>query len=106
MFSPEDLKIVKESPLYRRKFLDIELCKLSKKYYFNLVQYNKALNERNIILKKWSDNKENMLQVYDEQLSKYGSVIIKLRDQYIKILNEKRKKLISKYFDNFNYIKG
>ena len=36
MFSPEDLKIVKESPSYRRKFLDIELCKLIKRYYYNL----------------------------------------------------------------------
>ena len=36
MFSPEDLNIVKESPSYRRKFLDIELCKLKVKYYYNL----------------------------------------------------------------------
>ncbi|MDW8802768.1 DNA replication/repair protein RecF [Clostridium sp. A1-XYC3] len=89
MFSPEDLKIVKESPLYRRKFLDIELCKLSKKYYFNLVQYNKALNERNAILRRWNEHSGNMLQVYDEQLSKYGAVIIKLREQYVKKLSEK-----------------
>lgn len=52
MFSPEDLKIIKESPVYRRKFLDIELCKFSKKYYYSLVQYNKVLTARNIILKK------------------------------------------------------
>lgn len=88
MFSPEDLKIVKESPSFRRKFLDIELCKLSKKYYFNLVQYNKALNERNIILRKWNNKDNSILQVYDEQLSRYGGSIIRLRDQYIKKLSE------------------
>lgn len=91
MFSPEDLKIVKESPLFRRKFLDIELCKLSKKYYFNLVQYNKVLNERNIMLRKWNEQNSNILQVYDEQLSKYGGFIIKLRYQYVKNLCEKGK---------------
>lgn len=91
MFSPEDLKIIKDSPMYRRKFLDIELCKLSKKYFFNLVQYNKALRERNVILKNWNNNNMDMLQVYDEQLSKYGSVIIKLREQYVKRLSEKGK---------------
>lgn len=91
MFSPEDLKIVKESPVYRRKFLDIELCKLSKKYYYNLVQYNRVLNERNVILKKWNEQNSDMLQVYDEQLSKYGGFILRLRDKYIKKLSENAK---------------
>lgn len=91
IFSPEDLKIVKESPAFRRKFLDIELCKLSKKYYFNLVQYNKSLNERNIILKKYNEKYEYMLDVYDEQISKYGGIIIKARQQYIKRLNDNGK---------------
>lgn len=89
MFSPEDLKIVKESPSYRRKFLDIELCKLSKKYYFNLVQYNKTLNERNIVLKKWNKQNLDILQVYDEQLAKYGSFIVKIRHKYVRKISEK-----------------
>ena len=88
MFSPEDLKIVKESPTYRRKFLDIELSKLDKKYYNALVQYNKILNEKNIILKKWKD-KESLLDVYDVQLSKYGAYIINKRFDYLDILSEK-----------------
>lgn len=109
IFSPEDLKIVKESPSFRRKFLDIELCKLSKKYYFNLVQYNKSLNERNIILKKYNEKQEYMLEVYDEQLSKYGGAIVKARDKYIKSLNDKGKSIhsdITSKAENidFNYI--
>ncbi|MBV4420040.1 DNA replication/repair protein RecF [Clostridium tyrobutyricum] len=91
MFSPEDLKIIKESPIFRRKFLDMELCKLNKKYYFNLVQYNKVLSQRNMILKKWNKNNINMLGVYDNQLSKYGEVLIDLRNKYIKELNVKGK---------------
>ena len=51
MFSPEDLKIIKESPSLRRRLLDMELSQINSKYYFNLVQYNKILNERNILLK-------------------------------------------------------
>ena len=86
MFSPEDLKIVKESPSFRRKFLDIELCKLSKKYYYNLVQYNKVLNERNIILKNGMNKIVICFRVYDEQLSKYGGIYNKIRDQYVKKL--------------------
>jgi DNA replication and repair protein RecF len=90
IFSPEDLKIVKESPSYRRKFLDIELCKLDKRYYYNLVQYNKVLNERNSVLRKWINGKD-IIEVYDKQMSKFGSYIIKERLNYIKSLNEKGK---------------
>ncbi|MEW9097185.1 MAG: DNA replication/repair protein RecF [Clostridiaceae bacterium] len=87
MFSPEDLKIVKESPSYRRKFLDIELCKLNEKYYYNLVQYNKVLNERNALLKKNDENNKNIIDVYDKQLSKYGSYLIKARENYVNEMN-------------------
>ncbi|MCM1992361.1 DNA replication/repair protein RecF [Oceanirhabdus seepicola] len=91
MFSPEDLKIVKESPVYRRKFLDIELCKLSKAYLHNLTQYKKALGERNAALKK-INNKE-LLDIYDMTLASFGIKIIKDRIEYIKNLNLYGKKM-------------
>lgn len=91
MFSPEDLKIIKESPSFRRKFLDIELCKFSKRYYFDLVQYNKVLSQRNTLLKKWNNSNSDILDVYDRQLSKYGAAIIELRNKYINKLSEKGK---------------
>ena len=58
MFSPEDLKIIKDSPGVRRKFIDMELCQLNPKYYYNLVQYNKVLNERNSILRNKNISKD------------------------------------------------
>lgn len=91
LFSPEDLKIVKDSPAYRRRFLDIEICKLNSKYYYSLVQYNKVLNERNALLKKWDGNSQQIIGVYDSQLVKYGKFIIEERLKYIKLLNEKGK---------------
>lgn len=90
IFSPEDLKIVKESLAYRRKFIDMELCKLNKKYYYNLVQYNKVLNEKNSVLRKWINGKD-IIEIYDNQLVKFGSYVIKERLKYINNLNEKGK---------------
>lgn len=86
MFSPEDLKIVKDSPGVRRRFIDMELCQLNKKYYYNLVQYNKVLNERNVVLKN-KNLSEEMLDIYDEQLSFYGEYVIKERLKYFEKLN-------------------
>lgn len=86
MFSPEDLRIIKDSPGVRRRFIDMELCQLDSKYYYNLVQYNKILNERNVLLKNKKLDKD-ILDIYDIQLAKFGSDIIKERLKYINKLN-------------------
>lgn len=86
MFSPEDLKIIKDSPGVRRKFMDMELCQLNPKYYYNLVQYNKTLNERNALLKSRNLN-EDILDIYDIKLQEYGNNIICERLNYIHKLN-------------------
>ncbi|MGL5381552.1 DNA replication/repair protein RecF [Clostridium sp.] len=86
MFSPEDLKIIKDSPGIRRKFIDMELCQLNSRYYYNLVQYNKVLNERNMLLKN-RDIDEEILEIYDIQLVKYGYDIIIDRLNYMDKLN-------------------
>ncbi|MEW8956778.1 DNA replication/repair protein RecF [Clostridium sp.] len=86
MFSPEDLRVVKESPGVRRKFIDMEISQLNPKYYHSLVQYNKVLNERNIILKKRTSDSA-MIDIYDEQLSSFGEYIIKKRLEYLNKLN-------------------
>ncbi|WP_300379684.1 DNA replication/repair protein RecF [Clostridium sp.] len=86
MFSPEDLKIIKESPGIRRRFIDMELCQLDSRYYYNLVQYNKILNERNLILKSRTLDKE-FLDVYDMRLAEFGHNIIMERYKYIDKLN-------------------
>ena len=94
MFSPEDLKIIKDSPGVRRKFIDMELCQLNPKYYYNLVQYNKVLNERNSILRNKNINKD-ILDVYDMQLVEFGYNIIIDRLEYIQKLNKYSAKIHS-----------
>lgn len=87
MFSPEDLKIIKDSPGIRRRFIDMELCQLNSNYYHNLIKYNKVLNERNVVLKNKSLSDE-ILDIYDMQLAEFGNNIIKLRLDYINQLNK------------------
>lgn len=96
MFSPEDLKIIKDSPGVRRKFIDMELCQLNPKYYYNLVQYNKVLNERNSILRNRNINiNKDILDVYDMQLVEFGYNIIIDRLEYIQKLNKYSAKIHS-----------
>ncbi len=89
-FSPEDLAIIKDGPSGRRRFVDMELCQLSKLYLHNLINYNKVLNQRNNLLKQIGFNKSllDTLYVWDQQLVHFGSALIKERDAFIKSMNE------------------
>lgn len=89
-FSPEDLSIIKNGPAERRRFLDLELCQLSRLYYQNLSSYYKILNQRNNLLKQIVYNKSllDTIDVWDMQLLDYGKKVIKERQNFIMMLNE------------------
>ena len=89
-FSPEDLSIIKNGPAERRRFLDLELCQLSRLYYQNLSSYYKILNQRNNLLKQIVYNKSllDTIDVWDMQLVDYGKKVIKERQNFITMLNE------------------
>ncbi len=89
-FSPEDLGIIKNGPGERRRFLDMELCQLDKVYVSALSSYNKVLKQRNSLLKDLSFRPQDMgtLDVWDEQLIRYGSSLIKARERFAGKLDE------------------
>ena len=98
VFSPEDLKIVKEEPEKRRKFIDRELCQIRPVYYKNLGKYKKILQNRNILLKEGNVDR-HLLSVYDEELAFYGAKIICDRDSFITKLQKISKEIHQKITD-------
>ena len=94
-FSPEDLSIIKNGPSERRKFMNLELCQLNKIYHHNYVNYNKALNQRNTLLKQifYKPDLKDTLDMWDLYLLEYGKNIIEQRESFIKELNEIVKKI-------------
>ena len=90
LFSPEDLSIIKNSPSDRRRFMDLELCQLDKVYLSNLSNYNKIVNQRNILLKDiWLHPElKDTLDIWDNQLISLGSRIIERRDMFVRQLND------------------
>ena len=84
-FSPEDLNIIKESPAERRRFIDQELCQIDRIYLHNLTNYNKALAQRNKLLKDihFHPSLKDTLSVWDDQLINFGKNVILKRRQFI-----------------------
>ena len=52
LFKPSDLELFNQSPSERRKLLDIEISKVSKRYIQALLKYNKLLKDKNKLLKQ------------------------------------------------------
>ncbi|OWZ83469.1 DNA replication/repair protein RecF [Natranaerobius trueperi] len=85
IFSPEDLMLIKGTPDNRRRFLDQEINQVDYNYDFYLKNYNKALKQRNKLLKTCQN--KSMLKYYlppwDEQIAKYGVKITLRRKKII-----------------------
>ncbi len=88
VFTPDDLDIVKGSPARRRKYIDFELGLLDFSYRYYYQQYQKALYERNNLLKRAkSRNIDNdLLEIWNHQLIDTGSRLIYKRLQLLKKL--------------------
>lgn len=89
-FSPEDLNIVKNGPAERRRFLNLELCQVSRVYIDELMNYTKVLDQRNRLLKEAVFHPDHLdtLDVWDEQLVSYGRKLIGERRYFLRYLNE------------------
>lgn len=87
VFSPDDLKIIKEGPENRRRFLDRELCQIKPVYYSDLGNYKKVLKQRNLLLRNHNTDK-NLFAVFDEALADYGIRIAEERKRFTKRLLE------------------
>lgn len=89
-FSPDEMKLVKESPQERRRFMDVGLSQQQRSYFYSLQRYSKTLKQKNNLLKEWRSNKniDAMLDVWDMGLAKEGAEIISKRIEYVNTLND------------------
>ncbi len=86
IISPADRDLIIEGSETRRKFIDSVISQSDKPYLNNLINYNKVLMQRNALLKYFALNNTfnaQTLQVYNEQLQRYGEEIFKTRKEFL-----------------------
>ena len=107
IFTPDDINILKGGPQNRRKFLDIMISQLRPNYMYAYNLYKKALEERNNYLKKikLTGCDENLLELWDEQLIKYGKIISDYRNEFIEKIKIKIKEIHKNITGNKENIK-
>jgi DNA replication and repair protein RecF len=81
-FGNDDIFIINGSPEIKRKFFDIFLSIIDKKYLFYLKKYLFIIKQKNFIIKQKKD--KNLISVYNQQL---GNVILYLQNKRIDLLN-------------------
>ncbi|MCM1289572.1 MAG: DNA replication/repair protein RecF [Corallococcus sp.] len=83
-FSPNEIRIISQSPQERRRFMDIDLCQTDKNYFYSLVRFNKALVQRNNALKQaydLDDAKESVF-AWDKLLAEEAARIVPKRREF------------------------
>lgn len=85
MVSPYDNELINEGSETRRKFIDNVIIQFDRDYLSELVRYNKALLQRNTLIKSFAEKNyfdQNMLSIWDEQLISTGDIIHKKRHEF------------------------
>ena len=89
MISPADASLISEGSDERRRFIDTVIAQYDKLYLEDLINYNKALAQRNKLLKDFAKNNnfsEESIQLWDDQLIPPGERIHKKREDFVKRL--------------------
>ena len=90
LFCPEHLSVIKDGPSERRLFLDSAICQLKPIYLSSLQKYNNILNQRNMLLKNYEENKEafdRTIDLWSAYLAREAALISRERYEYVKILD-------------------
>lgn len=88
LFEPDDLHLVGSSPTSRRNYFDRMFGQLLEAYSVNLARYNKALRQRNELLKNEIIEPGDLF-AWDVLLTKHGAELAKWRKLYVEKVNEK-----------------
>lgn len=83
MVSPADSSLIAEGSDERRKFMDVVISQYDKEYLEALIRYNKALVQRNALLKSERPVENDLFLVWEEMMAQAGELVFCKRDAFI-----------------------
>jgi len=103
IISPFDSALISDGSDERRRFLDSVISQYNKPYLVDLIRYNKALMQRNSLLKNDSSSDDLVIDIIEEQMAQSAKAIYEARsafiDEFVPVF-ESRFKAISGQQDN------
>ena len=104
LFLPSDLNLISSSPSRRREYFDRIFSQFNEKYNDSLLKYEKALKQRNELLKSEFLKPDSMFS-WNVLLAKYGAEIAKFRQQFVSEINERLTKVYRSIANNEDEVK-
>lgn len=80
--SPADVDLIRGGSEERRRFLDVIISQHDKQYLHALIQYNKALVQRNALLKR-EETDASLYEVLELQMEMYGRTVFGKRTAFV-----------------------
>ena len=99
LFEPSDLNLISSSPNRRREYFDRMFGQIDDRYSVSLSKYNKALKQRNELLKTEFLESEDVFS-WNVMLSKYGCELFKMRLEMTAQINKDLTKVYRTIADN------
>lgn len=103
IYSPDEIRIIKNNPATRRSYLNIQISQINKYYITKLNNYNILIKNKNEYLRKMYLNKnldEKYLDILDRKISELGKELYEYRKEYINKINNYIDKIIKKFNKN------
>lgn len=86
LVSPSDQMLIMGGSEERRRFMDMTISQCNQPYLEALMRYNKALMQRNALLKMEEEQDPELLCVWEEVMAQEGEGIYRERKEYIEAL--------------------
>ncbi|WP_291530633.1 DNA replication/repair protein RecF [Bacteroides sp. UBA939] len=84
MVSPADSELISGGSDERRRFMDVVISQYDKEYLDALIRYNKAMAQRNTLLKSEQPVEEELFLVWEEMMAQAGEVVFRKREAFIR----------------------
>ncbi len=83
LVSPADQMLVAGGSEERRRFMDMMISQCDLPYLDSLMRYNKALQQRNVLLKMEEEPDADLMDMWEEMMAQEGEFIYEKRRQYV-----------------------
>lgn len=84
MVSPSDSDLIAGGSEERRRFMDVVISQYDRDYMEALMRYNKALLQRNTLLKQDTEPDEELMDVWEEMMAETGEVVYRKRTEFVR----------------------
>ena len=81
--SPSDTSLIEGGSEERRRLMDVVISQYDASYIEALANYNKALQQRNALLKMEDEPDAALLDIWEQEMARNGEILFKKRDAFV-----------------------